>query len=54
MYAFSFFLIPALRWLSVAAKNRAIDARNDSRTQAARALAAPSAALRQKIARWAS
>ena len=53
LYAFSFFLIPALRWLSVAAKNNAIDGRNDSRARAAKALAAPSSALRQKLARQA-
>ena len=51
MYALSFFLIPALRWVSNAAKNRVIEGRNDSRAAAAKALRTPSPVLQRKLDR---
>ena len=51
MYALSFFLIPALRWASNVAKNRVIEARNDSRAAAAKALSSPSPTLQRKLDR---
>ena len=51
VYALSFFLIPALRWVSNAAKNRVIEGRNDSRAAAAKALRTPSPVLQRKLDR---
>ena len=51
IYALSFFLIPALRWVSNTAKNRVIEARNDSRASAAKALRTPSRELQRKLDR---
>ncbi len=48
-YAFSFFAIPALRALSLRARNAGIEARNQSRLAASRRLRAPDPQLATKL-----
>lgn len=49
VYAASFFLIPAIRWLLNQARNREIQQRNEARQQMAQLLLRPDSILRGKL-----
>ena len=49
IYAASFFLIPAVRWILNQARNREIQQRNEARQRVAQALLRPDSVLRAKL-----
>ena len=51
IYAASFFVVPMIRWVLNAARNRQIEERNSARTAAQQLLKAPNAALKRKLNR---